>query len=141
MVKAFLIAVSTDLPAKALVLNMKQFNGKNGCSVCLDEEECPEGRPLMRFYLFNSAANERTHQLMLNNAAESCRTGKVVNGVKGASSLMILDYFDIPRFVVIDWMHCVLLGVTKALMSFWLNSKYKDQEFYIGNKHLNFENG
>ena len=28
---------SVDLPARASVLNMKQFNGKYGCSQCEDE--------------------------------------------------------------------------------------------------------
>ena len=29
-----LVLATFDLPAKAVVLNAKQFNGKNGCSVC-----------------------------------------------------------------------------------------------------------
>lgn len=47
---------------------------------------------------------------------------------------MVLSYADLPKFFVIDWMHGVLLGVTKALMTLWLNSKYKDKDFFIGNK-------
>lgn len=79
LVKARLIAVATDLPARALVLNMKQFNGKYGCSICLDEGECPPGRPLLRFYPFRTAFSERTHQSMLTDANEACRTGTAVS--------------------------------------------------------------
>ena len=35
--KARLLMCSVDLPARAFVLNMKQFNGKYGCSQCEDE--------------------------------------------------------------------------------------------------------
>ena len=30
-------------------------------------------------------------------------------------------------------MHCVLLGVVKTLLNFWLNPKFHKQEFYIDN--------
>jgi len=34
---ATLIACTCDLPARALVLKMVQFNGKNGCSHCTQQ--------------------------------------------------------------------------------------------------------
>ena len=47
---------------------------------------------------------------------------------------MILKYIDLPKVFVVDWMHCVLLGITKALMGFWFSSKHKDEQFFIGDK-------
>lgn len=35
--KARLLMCTLDLPAKAIVMNMKQFNGKRGCTYCEDE--------------------------------------------------------------------------------------------------------
>jgi hypothetical protein len=57
-----------------------------------------------------------------------------VHGVKGASPLMILSYVDLPRVFVIDWMHSVLLGVTKTLLKLWFGSSNATEEFYIGDK-------
>ena len=36
-VKERLLMCSVDLPARALVLNMKQFNGRYGCCYCEDK--------------------------------------------------------------------------------------------------------
>lgn len=47
---------------------------------------------------------------------------------------MALNYADLPKFFVIDWMHSVCLGVTKALLSFWLNSIHKNEDYFIGDK-------
>ncbi|XP_069126751.1 uncharacterized protein [Argopecten irradians] len=77
---------------------------------------------------------ERTHHSMLQNALEACRKGEAVHGMKGASAMMSLQYIDIPKCFVIDWMHNVLLGVVKALLNFWLGSTHKDKDFFIGNK-------
>jgi len=81
LVKAELIAVSTDLPARAMVLNMKQFNGKYGCSMCFDEGACPPGKPLLRFYPFCDTSRAMTHQSMLDDAKEACRKGDAVSYV------------------------------------------------------------
>ena len=36
--------------------------------------------------------------------------------------------------IVIDYLHCVLLGVTKMLVKFWFDAKHRDTHFYIGDK-------
>ena len=38
-VKARLLVVVTDLPAKAAIMNIMQFNGEFGCPVCLHKGE------------------------------------------------------------------------------------------------------
>lgn len=58
-----------DLPAKASVLIMKQFNGKHGCSVCLHP-----GRRLRNnacVYLPSTEHSERTHVAIVAAAAEA----------------------------------------------------------------------
>ena len=50
---------------------------------------------------------------------------------------MVLRYVDIPKVFVVDWMHCVLLGVTKALMKLWFSSSHREDNFYVGDKVIN----
>lgn len=52
--------------------------------------------------------------------------------MKGVCQFASLKTFDISRGICLDYMHGVLLGVTKQLMSLWLESKYKDQSWYCG---------
>lgn len=68
LVKAQLLIVSLDLPARALVANMKQFNGKFGCSVCFDEGKSRPEQAMLRYYPYNEVVQLRTHQSMVNDA-------------------------------------------------------------------------
>ena len=38
------------------------------------------------------------------------------------------------RGTVIDYMHGILLGVTKTLLHLWIDNEHKGERFYIGNK-------
>ncbi|XP_072143048.1 uncharacterized protein [Dermacentor andersoni] len=55
-----------------------------------------------------------------------------VNGIKGPSPLMNLNLFNPVLSQAIDYMHCVLLGVTRQLTEFWLDSANSQEPFYIG---------
>ena len=57
-----------------------------------------------------------------------------VCGIKGASALLMLDWLDFTKIFPVDWMHAVLLGVTKALLRLWLDNKEKNKVFFIGDK-------
>ena len=57
-----------------------------------------------------------------------------VNGIKAISSFAIIPKFDLALGFPVDWMHCVLLGVSKSLINFWILSKYHKENFYLGNK-------
>ena len=57
-----------------------------------------------------------------------------VNGIKAISSFAVIPKFDLALGFPVDWMHCVLLGVSKSLMNFWILSKYHKGNFYLGNK-------
>ncbi|KAH9384728.1 hypothetical protein HPB48_026741 [Haemaphysalis longicornis] len=48
--------------------------------------------------------------------------GVAVDGMNGLSPLINLKNFDIVRGQAVDYMHCVLLGVTRQLVGFWLDS-------------------
>ena len=55
------------------------------------------------------------------------------NGIKAICSFAIIPKFDLALGFPVDWMHCVLLGVSKSLMNFWILSKYDKENFYLGN--------
>ena len=44
---------------------------------------------------------------------------------------MTLQHYDIIQGTAIDYMHCILLGVMKLLLSLWFGSKHKRRAFYI----------
>ena len=70
-VKAAIIAVTCDLPARAVVLNMKQFNGKHGCHLCEDEGENSAANPMLRWWPHNENQKLRSKKSFLNNCLEA----------------------------------------------------------------------
>ena len=55
-------------------------------------------------------AKLRTTNDILQSGIKAGETGKPVKGIKGISSLLAMDWFDIPFMVVPDHMHGLLLG-------------------------------
>ena len=55
-----------------------------------------------------------------------------VNGMKGVCQFASLRNFDISKGVCLEYMHGVLLGVTKQLMGLWFDTKHKDKPWYCG---------
>ena len=47
---------------------------------------------------------------------------------------MLLPEFDIIQGMSVDYMHCVLLGVTRQLLHLWFDSKNRKEPFYLGNR-------
>lgn len=54
--------------------------------------------------------------------------------MKGPSWLIIVPSFDIIKGTSVDYMHCILLGISRQLLRLWLLSRYHDEVWYIGNK-------
>ena len=69
--KARLLMCTLDLPAKAIVLNMKQFNGQYGCTYCEDEGVPRASTHLHRNWPYSTSSVARTHDAILRNARES----------------------------------------------------------------------
>ncbi len=127
-VRAKLVTGIFDLPAKAAVLCAKQFNGEFGCSVCLHQgKRLPNNS---RIYLPDDTYKERTHSEVIEAALEAERTKVSVQGVYGHSPLS--NTMDLVNSIPVDYMHCVLEGVTRWLLKSWFNSKNHMAPFYIG---------
>ena len=59
---------------------------------------------------------------------------KHVKGIKGVSPLLALDWFDIVKGTVPDYMHGALLGMTKAMLKLFFAPANKQKPYYIGNR-------
>ena len=54
---------------------------------------------------------------------------QTVYGVKGKSVLTTLS--DFCQNVIIDYMHCVLLGVVRLLISLWFDSRHHKDPWFV----------
>ncbi|KAG0426350.1 hypothetical protein HPB47_026540 [Ixodes persulcatus] len=122
------ICCSVDSPSRAVLLNMKQFNGYFGCSWCLEEGTLVNGT--LRYILHGSPAQDRTHTGVVNYTKAAFRQGQPGNGIKGPSVLLPLKGIDLVWCLPPDYMHCVLEGVTKQLTELWLSAT--GAPYYIG---------
>ena len=61
IVRAMLLQCSDDLPARACVTNMKQFNGKFGCLYCENPGKTLPGNFLHRFWPHDPSSSLRTY--------------------------------------------------------------------------------
>ena len=126
-VRACLLLAVFDLPAKAMATNMTQYNGYYSCTYCLDEGEHVSRRQL--FYP-EDEHEPRTNDHLTDSAEEAEESRTAVFGVKGKSVLS--SHIDITQSVPTDYMHAVLEGVTKALLSTSLDTKFHTRRFYLG---------
>lgn len=115
---------TSDILAKQYVLNKASFHGYKGCSYCLHDGTLINNR--VRYCNKNNVplrTNESTRDDMLQaqNSAEK------VNGFKGVSALMALEYFDIVWQSAIDKMHNIDMGIIKKLFDLFLKHENKKQ--------------
>ena len=135
-----------DAPARCLVQDMVQFNGFYGCPFCLSPGETVQtsARGHTHAYPFNmnSATGHhdlRTHAQVVEHGrvAEEYKTNSTKKneyGIKGLHWLHFLPNFDIVRGVAVDYMHCIMLGIMKMMLSLWFDKSYRAEPFSISNK-------
>ena len=75
---AIVLNCSLDLPARAVVTNMKQYNGRYGCLYCEEEGTTIGGDHLHRYWPCQTATVPRTHASLLQNAHMATTTGTCV---------------------------------------------------------------
>lgn len=63
-----------DLPARAILLNMKQWNGQHGCLYCESPGSTVPGNHLHRYWTEDATAINRTHTSLMDNAALATTT-------------------------------------------------------------------
>ena len=115
-----------DLIAKAPAINMVQHNGEYDCSVCLHYP----GESFERRWIYvpGKMYTCRSKETFLKHAARASRDGSVIKGIKGGS--LLSEIIDLSTGIPIDYMHCVLEGVTKHILQVWATSS--KSAAYIG---------
>ncbi|XP_051157446.1 uncharacterized protein LOC127279252, partial [Leptopilina boulardi] len=114
-VKGIIICGTCDLPAKALFLNMIQYNGKFGCHKC-KQEGARIGKIQIYPYLKNLSLRTESE-----TASQADRVNKgPICGVKGPTVLALLVYKWITT-TALDAMHCVFEGVMRMLLKLWFD--------------------
>nr|XP_037269998.1 uncharacterized protein LOC119161561 isoform X2 [Rhipicephalus microplus]XP_037285845.1 uncharacterized protein LOC119178705 isoform X2 [Rhipicephalus microplus] len=118
--KAYCICCAVDSVARAPMQGVTQFNGYFGCNWCLQKGERAGGSTKYPVQPLNPT--ERTESQMVEDMMTAVREGVTVNGVKTASPLIGLPYFNIVSGFVPDYMHCILLGVARQFLDLWFES-------------------
>ncbi|XP_065287611.1 uncharacterized protein [Dermacentor albipictus] len=126
--RVFVLCCAVDAPARAAVLNMIQFNGLHGCPRCLTMATHREGG--MRY--IDQPAEERTHSQVIRDMHIAYITENTVNGFKGPSALMSLKGFNLVKGVSVEYMHCVLLGVTRQISEALFSTTNCSERYYVG---------
>ncbi|KAK6492328.1 hypothetical protein HHUSO_G4649 [Huso huso] len=122
------ICCCVDSVARPAMQNSTQYNGYFGCSWCYHPGMLVSGQ--VKYPVSEVEYADRTDRGMLNDMKTALRERIIYNGVKGPSPLINLPYFGIVWGFTPDYMHCVLLGVTRQLTELWL--QYANEECYIG---------
>ena len=126
-IRAILLCGTCDLPAKACVCNTVQFNVSFGCFKCV--QPCCTVNVVQKggrvhafpFNQENLKGLRRTHAEFLADAKAAISEEKAVRGVKGSCWFAGLQYYDMVKGTAVDYMHCVLKGVTKSLLNMWFS--------------------
>ena len=126
-----------DLQAKAYVLNMTMFNGQYGCITCEEEgQTVPQGKGYARCYPHRTANERRpirnSDSLKYEIGSEASLSGKRIKGICGVSGLAVVPWLDIVLGTVPDYMHGVLMGVTKTLLQKWFSTTNSKKPYFIG---------
>ena len=77
-IRATLLLASADLPGKALMANMKQYNGEQGCSVCEDKGKTVGVGGLHRVWPYTTNMVLWTHKAVVESIHKVIQTGKPV---------------------------------------------------------------
>lgn len=139
-IRLTVLLASVDLQAKAYVANMTMHNGDYGCITCEERGlNVKQGKGSSHYYPYRPIEQKppmrESDDLKYVKGVQASRKDRIM-GICGHSGLLALDFFDMVQGVVPDYMHGVLLGVTKTLMSKWFSSTQSGKPFFIG-KHLN----
>lgn len=140
LIKVHALFATVDTVARPLIQNIKQYNGIYGCSYCLHKgEQSFVGRGQTRIYSGDKKAMRKMKQ-HYKHVEKAIDEGKPVKGVKGPSVVMLLPTCHIIHSFPPEYMHSVLLGVTKLIATLWFDSANNNKDWYLGLKITEFNN-
>ena len=124
-----------DSPARAIVRNVKQFNGEFGCDWCEFEgvTVTDNSGPLVRYYPYRFPVVMRSARKQAAYAIQATAANPI-KGVKGMTVADLLPTFDTVRGTVADYMHSVCQGIMRQMVDLWFDAKNHNKSYYIGKK-------
>ena len=135
IVKLGVICGTLDLPAKAEVLNMTYFNGAEGCNLCEEPgKTVKQGKGHSRCYPYRQSGDRyplRTKE-GIKRSMDTSTKKKRKKGFCGKSGIEDLTSLDLSKGILPDYMHGILLGVTKTLMYKWFSPTNSGKDYFIG---------
>lgn len=136
-VRGLLLWGTCDLPAKALMLNMQQFNGECGCPKC----KVP-GKSVNRRWVYPYTKHLerylRTDEETRESALEAEQSGKIVDGIKAKAELFNLVREPV-RTTAIDAMHGVF-GATGKIFEYLFDFVLTTQQLNLANERFVAQN-
>lgn len=131
--------ICCDLPAKAKVQSFIGHSGYHACSYCLHPgvsiktatKDQSKQRSYVRYIYRPSSI--RSHESILNIYQQ--KSSMPIMGVRDISCMIAATDFDLVNGFVVDYMHCVLLGIVRKLIELWFDSKNHEEPYYISKKY------
>lgn len=114
------VLASCDLPARAI---LQSFKGRSACPVCYEVGESVlnlKNETTIRYVMSDISNELRTHEETIAKANASTDQTDSIDGVKGFSSMLLFDNFDIVDYFASDFMHGIALGVAKDIIEIWI---------------------
>lgn len=124
----FALLCTLDTVAKDKLQKKKQFNGYLGCSYCLHPGTRVIGHQIRYCNCENDISN-RTHENALKDMKKASATQEIINGFKNISPVLGLPNFNVINGFCIDYMHSILLGVSRQMMELWLSSENHHEKY------------
>ena len=79
IVKGIILLSADDHPGKAVITCMKQFNGRYGCQLCLQEGDPLANAPMVRCWPPEPSVVLRTNEMIIADAKEALKFGEDVS--------------------------------------------------------------
>ena len=103
---------SVDLPAQAILSNMKHFNGAYACVFCAMKGVPRPNNARVQNWLRTRSAVLRTHKYVLDNCNKAVKNGVAVSTIlkfntqdMGASVMCLYKHFDLSKGFSVDALH------------------------------------
>ncbi|KAE8737533.1 hypothetical protein FOCC_FOCC017003 [Frankliniella occidentalis] len=138
-------AYTLDAPARAMLQNITSHSGAYSCNICeIEGERIKHGKGTKTIfpYIEDEDLVLRDKDVMDTQQNSVLTDGIVCKGVRGDSILNSIPYCNRGNALIYDYMHLVLLGVTRQFFQMWIKGeknglptkKGHKPPWYIGSK-------
>lgn len=124
IIKFYTLACSVDSQCRCSIQGTKQCNGFFGCPWCIHPGTSDPFSKVFRYLVRIPEPKPRNHEWMkkLMLCADGDPKWIPVFGIKKPSVLLKLKNFDVVSGLIVDYMHCVLIGVAKKILDLLLGT-------------------